>query len=325
MEPQLTRRDLIKTAGIAAAGLAISGSLPSYASAVADRLPRAPRRVLRVAHLTDMHIQPERKAGDGMATCWRHLAGQPDKPDLVLTGGDTVMDSFDADEARTRTQWDLWSRVRRDECGFQVESALGNHDVWGWNRKKARTTGEEARYGKKWACEMFGLDRPYRSFDRAGWHFVILDSVYPDGDGYTGRLDDEQFAWLESDLKAVPAATPVLVLSHIPILSASVLMEWAKVVDGEWRSPGSLMHTDAHRFRDLFLAHRNVKVCISGHLHLVERAEYNGVTYLCNGAVCGAWWKGRHRECDNGYAMMNLNDDGSFESEYITYGWQAQP
>ncbi|CAG0953310.1 partial 3',5'-cyclic adenosine monophosphate phosphodiesterase CpdA, partial [Anaerolineae bacterium] len=226
---------------------------------------------------------------------------------------------------RTRTQWDLWSRVRRDECGFQVESALGNHDVWGWNRKKARTTGEEARYGKKWACEMFGLERPYRSFDRAGWHFVILDSVYPDGDGYTGRLDDEQFAWLESDLKAVPAATPVLVLSHIPILSASVLMESAKVVDGEWRSPGSLMHTDAHRFRDLFLAHRNVKVCISGHLHLVERTEYNGVTYLCNGAVSGAWWKGRHRECDNGYAMLNLNDDGSFESEYITYGWQAQP
>lgn len=321
MNTALNRRDAIRTAGLAAAGLAVWGGLPAAAVAAPAR---SARRVLRIAHLTDMHIQPERKAGDGMAACWRHVAGLADKPDLVLTGGDTVMDSFDADEARTRTQWDLWNKVRKDECGFEVVSALGNHDVWGWNKKKARTKGDEARYGKKWACEMFGIERPYRSFDRAGWHFVLLDSVYPDGDGYTGRLDDEQFAWLESDLAAVAPATPVLILSHIPILSASVLMESAKVVDGEWRSPGSLMHTDAHRFRDLFLKHRNVKVCLSGHLHLVERTEYNGVTYLCNGAVSGGWWKGPHHECQNGYAVLNLNDDGSFESEYLVYGWQPQ-
>lgn len=324
MTDSLSRRDVIRAAGLAAAGFALFGphSPPALARTTASP---ARRRVLRIAHLTDMHIQPERGAGEGMTACWRHLAAQPDRPDLVLTGGDTVMDSMDADEVRTRTQWDLWKRVRADECGLPVESALGNHDVWGWNRRKSRTSGEEARYGKKWACEMFGIDRPYRSFDRAGWHFVVLDSVYPAGDGYTGRLDDEQFAWLEGDLKATPASTPVLILSHIPILSASVLMEFAKVENGDWRSPGSLMHTDAQRFKDLFLAHRNVKLCLSGHLHLVERTEYNGVTYLCNGAVCGAWWKGRHHECDNGYAMINLNDDGSFESEYITYGWEARP
>jgi 3',5'-cyclic-AMP phosphodiesterase len=26
---------------------------------------------------------------------------------------------------------------------------------------------------------------------------------------------------------------------------------------------------------------------------------------------------------DNGYALLNLYDDGSFDNEYITYGWNT--
>lgn len=325
MSENWTRRGVIQAAALAGAGLmlprAVRAELPRWVpTRAADR-----KRVLRVAHLTDMHIQPELKADEGMTACWRHLVSQPDKPDLVLTGGDTVMDSFDADEARTRLQWELWGKVKKDECPFALESAIGNHDTWGWNKKKSGTTGQETRYGKKWAMEMLGLSRPYRSFDRAGWHFVVLDSVFPNGeDGYTAKLDDEQFEWLKADLAGVKPATPVLVLSHIPILSSTVLMQSGEIVDGDWRTSGSLMHVDAHRFRDLFLKHRNVKVCLSGHMHLLERTDYNGVSYLCNGAVCGNWWKGKHHECDNGYAMMNLYDDGTFESEYVVYGWKAR-
>jgi hypothetical protein len=54
----------------------------------------------------------------------------------------------------------------------------------------------------------------------------------------------------------------------------------------------------------------------------VDRAEYNGVTYICDGAVCGAWWKGNHAECDEGYGVFDLFDDGTFAHRYITYGWQ---
>jgi len=52
------------------------------------------------------------------------------------------------------------------------------------------------------------------------------------------------------------------------------------------------MHVDAAKIKDLFAKHKNVKLCLSGHLHLVDRVDYNGVTYLCDGAVCGGWWKG---------------------------------
>ena len=83
------------------------------------------------------------------------------------------------------------------------------------------------------------------------------------------------------------------------------------------------MHTDCMKLKDLFAKHPNVKLCLSGHLHLLDRVDYNGVTYLCNGAVSGSWWNGRHKDCDEGYAVVDLYDDGSFEQEYVKYGWKA--
>lgn len=35
------------------------------------------------------------------------------------------------------------------------------------------------------------------------------------------------------------------------------------------------------------------------------------------------WWKGIHHETANGYGMVNLYDDGSFDNEYVPYGWNA--
>ena len=84
------------------------------------------------------------------------------------------------------------------------------------------------------------------------------------------------------------------------------------------------MHVDCIKLKDRFARHPNVKLSLSGHLHALDRADYNGVTYLCNGAVCAGWWKGRHKDCDEGYAVIDLYDDGSFEHEYIKYGWQVE-
>ena len=74
----------------------------------------------------------------------------------------------------------------------------------------------------------------------------------------------------------------------------------------------------------LFERHRNVRTCLSGHIHEVDRVDYQGVSYYCNGAVSGAWWKGKHHDCSEGYAMMNLYDDGTVEREYVPYGWRAR-
>jgi hypothetical protein len=67
-----------------------------------------------------------------------------------------------------------------------------------------------------------------------------------------------------------------------------------------------------------------VKLAISGHIHLLDEVVYNDVTYYCNGAVSGNWWKGDYHQTPAGYAVINLYEDGTFNREYIAYGWSDQ-
>ena len=324
----LSRRALL-SAGISAG---LTTSLAGGVARAADQAGAAPspmRRRLRIAHLTDLHIQPELAAARGVADCLNHVQAPAEHPggvaDLIITGGDTIMDAMAADMARTQLQWKLWRTVKADHCGIEVQSVVGNHDVWGWTKAAAQTTGSEPLYGKQWACDEFGRTKAYKSFDRGGWHIVLLDSVFPFEDRYIGRLDDEQWDWLDADLAAVPPATPVAIFSHIPILSALPIAVSGPTPPGtaSMSLPGAFLHVDAARFQKLFAVHRNVKTCVSGHMHLVEQVDFGGVRYLCNGAVCSGWWRGLHRETPFGYALVDLFDDGTVERQYIPYGWQA--
>jgi 3',5'-cyclic AMP phosphodiesterase CpdA len=324
---QVSRRNLLKAAGISFVGAGLGTARIVRADEVrpAAEKPGA-RRVLRIAHMTDIHLQPERAADKGFAAALRHAQDLKDKPGLILTGGDTIMDSFGQDDARTTLQWNLFKSVMKQECSLPVKSCIGNHDTWGWNRKDSKTTGEEPLWGKRRAVHELGLPNRYYSFDRAGWHFIMLDSTHTDGaDGYVAKLDEEQYEWLASDLAKTSAKTPVLLLSHQPILSAAAFLDGENEKTGNWQVPGAWMHIDVRRLKDLFKKHSNVKLSLSGHLHLVDRVDYCGVTYLCNGAVCAGWWKGDYQECDEGYGLIDLYDDGSFAHQYVAYNWTPVP
>lgn len=326
MHVEPSRRDLLKSAVLAGGALALAG--PARAMARTSARVHGDRTLaLRVAHLTDLHIQPERAATEGIAAALRHVQLQTPKPHLILTGGDHVMDCFAQDEARTKLQWELLRKTFRDECSVPVRHTIGNHDVWGWNKGKSKTTGNEPMWGKKLACEQWGQAKTWQSFDMKGWHFVCLDSIDHDPanpDGYIGNLGEEQLDWLATDLAAVPAKTPVLVISHIPILSVTGLLGAPEKDTTSYKVGGGAMHTDSAKIRALFAKHPNVKVCLSGHMHRLDRADFMGVTYLCNGAVSGNWWKGAHYECNEGYALVDLYDDGTIENRYVQYGWQAR-
>jgi 3',5'-cyclic AMP phosphodiesterase CpdA len=316
MSPTPSRRDVLGSAVGLAAGLLMLDQ-PARAR------PTVSAKPLRIVHMTDMHIQPERAADQGVAACFRHIQAMKDKPDLILTGGDTIMDSFDEGFDRTKALWDLWTKTAKDENPVPMLSAVGNHDIWGWNKSKSKTKGDEKGWGKAWVCEVFGRDKPYASLDQGGWHFIALDSTQPDRNdpnGYEAFLDEAQFDWLDRDLAAAKG-TPTLILSHIPILSATVFDGIKPNAKGNLEVSGGLMHTDFAKLNELFLKHPHVKACVSGHMHLVDKVSFNGVTHYCNGAVSGGWWKGDHKTCKPGYAVMNLMKDGTIEHEYITYGW----
>ncbi len=323
-DARISRREMLK---VTAAGAALAGmGFPAAGAAGEGLASRRPdrKRVLRVAHLTDAHIQPERKAAEGVAACLRHVQSEH-RPDLIMTGGDLIMDSFGADEARTKLQWELWSRILKGECSIPVRHCLGNHDIWGWNKKKSGTTGGEPLWGKKRALDQLGLDRSYYSFEQAGWRFIILDSVAPDPldpEGYIGAFDDEQFDWLGGVLAT--KEMPTLLITHIPILTATVVLKDPEKGTNTREVSSGLLMADSARTRELFAKHPSVKACLSGHMHRIDRVDFRGVSYLCNGAVSGNWWKGRHHECDEGYGVIDLFDDGTFENRYVTYGWKAE-
>ncbi len=311
-----TRRAVL---GAGVAGLALA-ALPPRRARGDDR-----RRVLRVAHLTDLHIQPELRAAEGVARCLAHV-GEHAGPDLILTGGDLIMDGFEQDEARTRTQWDLFTRAFRGGAPSPVLHTIGNHDIWGWNKRRSRTTGRERHWGKALALDVLGLERPYAATRHGNWKIIRLDSVVPDpadAGGYIARIDDEQWSWLEGELKGTPPGVHVLICSHVPIHTATSLFGRVEA-DGKRRLSGGIMHSDNRRLLDLFARYPVVRCCVSGHTHRVERLIFRGIEFLCNGAVSGNWWKGAHHEAFEGYAVLDLFDDGTVDCRYTAFGWQAQ-
>ncbi len=309
----INRRELLR---MGAAGIL----LPSTVLAVAPN--KTKKRSMRIAHLTDIHVQPERGAPKGLETCLDHVQSQKDKPDFIFTGGDLIMDSLGATPERTESQWKVFNSVMKSNVDIPVEHTIGNHDVFGWNNPSSYEP--HAKFGKIWALEQLELEKPYRSFDRNGWHFIVLDSNFRQAKGYTANLDDEQFEWLKADLQSTPKTTPIMVVSHIPIIAICSFFDGDNEKTGNWVIPGAWMHIDARRIKDLFKLHSNVKLCVSGHEHLLDQVVYNGVTYFCNGAVCGGWWGGDYHECTYGYSMIDLFDDGTFENHYQPFGWKTQ-
>ena len=302
----MQRRNLLKTLGMATGGL----SIPNLAITQSFR----PRRVLRVAHLTDIHIQPHLWAGRSFEKCLHHIQNLSDRPDLIVNTGDSVMGSHGISKEKASKEWRLYHEIISSENSIPLISCIGNHDIW---------HPQQGMFddGKKRAMNEMELQLPYFSIDKNGWHIIVLDSVQsrPEGTGYLASLDEDQFHWLKNDLRMTPAQTPVLIASHIPILSASVFFDGDNLKGGNWVVPGSWMHIDAAKLVSLFNKYENVKLAVSGHIHLLDRVTYNNISYCCNGAVSGNYWMGKYKETGPGYAIIDLFDDGSFSNEYIKY------
>jgi 3',5'-cyclic AMP phosphodiesterase CpdA len=270
---------------------------------------RKKKRKLRIAHITDVHIRPEHDAPSRFKKCMNAI--REHKPDFFLNGGDSIYaaDYDHVTRERVQQQWNIWHACMNEIKDYEVYSCLGNHDMW-W----AAPDKQDAMYGKDHVVKQLGIPDRYYSFDKNGWHFIVLDS----NNQSAGSIDEEQRTWLENDLNKLQPDTPVLILSHYPLLAACTN------IDGG-------MHTDYLYLVDLFFKHKDkVKACISGHVHLQDHVSYNGVQYFCNGALSGFWWedgdknsaaKYYYKQTPPGYSIIDLYEDGSVENEYIPHAF----
>jgi 3',5'-cyclic-AMP phosphodiesterase len=102
------------------------------------------------------------------------------------------------------------------------------------------------------------------------------------------------------------------------------VLQWAKSEGETWSVSNGLMHGDSHAIQAILRRHTNVKLCLSGHLHLLDDVAYDGITYMGCGAVSGDWWKNQtFHQTHCGFATLNLFADGTFERTYHTYDWAA--
>jgi predicted MPP superfamily phosphohydrolase len=176
-------------------------------------------------------------------------------PDFVLGTGDMVDEGFRQDQ--WQQFFDVESRLLRDNVYFP---ALGNHDRQG----RGRTADTYRAYFS--VPENGGDTERYYAFTYASARFLVLDS-----NAYSFALTD-QTAWLERELVAARQDSNVrhiFVVMHHPPFSISL-------------HGGNIDLRD--RWTPLFEKYQ-VSAVFSGHDHVYERAEHNGVRYFVSGGA----------------------------------------
>jgi 3',5'-cyclic-AMP phosphodiesterase len=271
-----------------------------------------PTRRTRFVHLTDMHVRPGDASAPGTIDAFAAAAAR--KPEFIVTGGDHIACALKCDAEWARAQWEEYRRVLDASRTCPVHPVIGNHDVWAWASPEVPETSPG--YGKAMAMEYLGMRGTCYAIDAGVWRVIVLDNIARRPAGYYGGFDGLQTEWLQHELAAA-GGRPVAVVTHIPLLSACVFFDGEdRVREDHWHVPDAWMHRDSEPLLRI-LRQGNAKLMISGHIHLLDRVEYNGMTFICDGAVSGNWWHGPYHETPPGMGVFDLADDGTFTHEYV--------
>ena len=300
--PTFNRRDFLALTG--ATGLALS---------LNSAIPAEPTSDFTFLFLTDTHLQPELNAAVGCHQCFRKA--RTIKADFVIQGGDHVFDSLGVSLDRAKSLFTLYGETEQ-VLGLKLHHTLGNHDCFGVYPASGISPSDPL-YGKKMFEDHFG--KTYYSFDHKGVHFIVLDSIgITDDRAYEGRISAPQLEWLASDLRTVGTAAPVIVVTHIPLVTAFNSYVPAPAQPSK-RS--GLTIANAYQVLPLFEDH-NVIGVLQGHTHINERVLWKGVPYITSGAVCGNWWHGVRLGTPEGFTVVDVRK-GKLSTRYETYGFQS--
>jgi Icc protein len=261
--------------------------------------------------LTDTHTQPELDATHGTDLAMKKARAIP--ADFAIQGGDHVFDALGVPKDRATQLFDLYAKTEQD-LGLKVHHTLGNHDCFGVYVASGAGPADPD-YGKKMWADRFGPT--YYSFDHKGVHFIVLDSIGITEDRhYEARMDDDQLAWLGRDLAAQGAAKPIIVTTHIPLVTAvpscTPPAPQAAKGNGFVNGPAAIKLFEGH----------NVLAVLQGHTHVNEEVVWHGVPYITSGAVCGNWWHGTRLGTPEGFTVVTVSN-GKLSTRYETTGFQS--
>ena len=316
------RKSFFKTLGMLGAGTILSNSAFSKAQIFenfdSEKLI-APKRSLRVAHLTDIHVSKGKVPEYGMAYVLNETNNLLDKPDFIMNGGDAIMNAASLSSNHVKQQWNVFNHILKSENSLPIYHCIGNHDIFSWALPDKNHSEEKHN-----TLIEYNLKKSYYSFTKNNWKFIVLDSIHGRNSipGYYAKIDEEQFVWLENELKITPPEQHICIVSHIPILAICVLFDSSNNSNNKWNVPDNTLHSDADKLIELFYQYKNVKACLSGHIHLIDHISYLGIDYYCNGAVSGSWWNGNYKQFAPSFSTMDFFEDGTSKRTNHFYNWK---
>lgn len=243
-----------------------------------------PKPQIRIGMITDLHYADKPPAGsryyretlDKLSEAVQRF--QTHSPDFVVELGDFIdaADSVSAEKSYLR-------RINREFSAICDDRhyVLGNHCVYTLTKNEF--------------LEGVERERSYHSFDRNGFHFVVLDSCFRSDGAPYGRknfewtdpnIPDAELEWLQADLKGTDK--PVIVFAH-------------------QRLDVTNHHgvKNAVPVRRLLEASGRVLAVFQGHSHKNDHTEIAGIHYCTLVAMV----EGTGAE-NNGYSLLEIAGDG---------------
>jgi alkaline phosphatase len=244
---RLTRRAFLRRGAL----LLAAGSAAPGAAA-----PEKP--VLKIALFTDVHYADKAAAGT------RHYRQSPEKlrrsvdrfnearAALAVELGDFIDEA-----ASVEDEIGYLKRIDREYARFKGERhyALGNHCVWSLTKEEFFAHS--------------GARKGYYSFDRGGFHFVVLDACFrADGTAYGRKnfnwTDTEipaaERRWLEQDLEKTSSRTIVFLHQRLDVAGHYGVKSGPEV-------------------RKILETSGRVLAVFQGHYHLNDHREIGGIHY----------------------------------------------
>ena len=297
-------------------GLAAGGALGAWPvlARTSWSIRGSERGALRLVFYTDIHARTEPDIRTALAMAADAINVR--SPDIVLCGGDLIAGGFRSTAEAVAPRWDAYMTMAGAIAG-EHHAVIGNHDLVAARPRDGSAAAPDPRLAFR---QRLGLERTYGAVEALGYHFLLLDSLRITGDEYEyhGVVSPEQIEWMRSQLSRIPRDAPVVLVSHMPLLTGF----FSASKGGTFQAPPDKVVVNNAEVLALF-AERNLVMVLQGHLHVTELLQWRGTTFLTGGAISGGWWRGRHFGTGEGFCAITLRPD-RIDWDYIGYGWAAR-
>lgn len=273
-----------------------------------------PEKEIVIAFLTDIHVQHEQNAIEGFKKAINKVNEL--NPDYVITGGDLIFDALAVSFERADSLFNIYNELIK-QIKAPVYNTIGNHEIFGWYEKSGVSRDHEF-FGKKLYQSKLG--KTFYSANLGGIKLFVLDSIeeVPEKGRYYGYVNEEQLNWLKDELSKTDTLTPIILTTHIPLLTTFSQIRNGSMAANE---RGLVVENSKDVF-DLFKRH-NLRLVLQGHLHMYEDINIqNKIRIITGGAVSARWWTGPNEGLEEGFVLIKIKDD-KITADYIDYGWEV--